>query len=153
MGKSYPQQPLVGVGVVIKHPHDGRILMVKRDSEPYRGYWSIPGGGLKLGETLEECAHREVQEECGLKISIEGLATVFDSIEFINKQSAVSLCVSRFRGHLPWKKRTTAGFRCRCSVLAGYCGIVFTNDDTEDARDFAAVAPSGQNLGFYPLFF
>ena len=59
-----PENPCVGVGAIVVH--EGRILLVKRAAEPGRGLWAIPGGRLKLGETLKECARREILEETGV---------------------------------------------------------------------------------------
>lgn len=49
--REYPDHPRVGVGAVVFR--DGRVLLVRRGVEPARGLWAIPGGGLKLGETLQ----------------------------------------------------------------------------------------------------
>ena len=59
--REYPERPVVGIGGVIID--GGRALLIRRGSEPLRGEWSIPGGTLELGETLEEGAAREAQEE------------------------------------------------------------------------------------------
>lgn len=56
---------------------DGRVLLIKRRFDPFKGYWCLPGGGLEEGETLEECAVREVKEETGLKVSIESTVGVY----------------------------------------------------------------------------
>lgn len=81
MGNSreYPDRPLIGVGVVVLGP-DG-VLLIHRAKPPRAGQWSLPGGGQKLGETVEECAHREVAEETGLSISLIGLIDVVNSIK------------------------------------------------------------------------
>ncbi len=42
---------------------DMRILLVERGLEPYKGSWALPGGFLKMDETVEECAKRELKEE------------------------------------------------------------------------------------------
>lgn len=61
------QYPRVGVGVcVIK---DGLVLCGKRRNSHGDGTWAFPGGHLEFGETLEECARREVFEETGLEIT------------------------------------------------------------------------------------
>ena len=55
----------------------GRILLVKRDIEPYFGYWDIPGGFLEDGEHPEDGARREVLEEAGVEIELKGLIGVY----------------------------------------------------------------------------
>jgi ADP-ribose pyrophosphatase YjhB (NUDIX family) len=54
------------VGAVVVH--DGRLLLVRRANEPGRGLWSVPGGRLEPGETVEEGCAREVLEETGLVV-------------------------------------------------------------------------------------
>ena len=76
--RKYPERPFVGDGGVIL---DGdRVLLVKRAHEPLKGEWSLPGGGVELGETLEAAIAREVLEETGLKVVIGPLVEVFDRI-------------------------------------------------------------------------
>lgn len=55
----------------------GRILLVKRDIQPYFGYWDIPGGFLEDGEHPEDGARREVLEEAGVEIELKGLIGVY----------------------------------------------------------------------------
>jgi 8-oxo-dGTP diphosphatase len=76
LSKIYPLVPRVGVGAIIIH--QGKILLVKRGGEPALGLWAIPGGTLKLGETLQECAAREILEETGLTIKVGKCIYVFD---------------------------------------------------------------------------
>lgn len=78
---------MVGVGGVIID--DGRALLIRRGSEPLRGEWSIPGGTLELGETLEEGVARELREETGLDVRVLGLIEVFDRIYVENGAKAV----------------------------------------------------------------
>ncbi len=52
---------------------DGKILLGKRDSEQYKGYWVLPGGFVERNETTEEAVVREVKEETGAKVELLGL--------------------------------------------------------------------------------
>ncbi len=47
---------------------DGKILLIRRASEPFRGEWAVPGGRIEDGESAEECAVREMKEETGLDV-------------------------------------------------------------------------------------
>ena len=74
----YPDRPIVGVGAVVVH--EGRVLVVRRATEPLKGEWSVPGGMLELGEKLKDGIVREVQEETGLLVEPTEVLDVFDSI-------------------------------------------------------------------------
>lgn len=76
--RSYPDRPFVGVGAVVVH--EGRVLLVKRRYEPLAGRWSLPGGGVELGETLEASVAREMLEETGLEVEVGPVIEVFDRI-------------------------------------------------------------------------
>jgi 8-oxo-dGTP diphosphatase len=78
--REYPERPLVGVGGVVID--NGRALLIRRASEPLRGEWSIPGGMLELGETLEEGVARELLEETGLQVRVLELIEVFERIVY-----------------------------------------------------------------------
>lgn len=66
-GKHMNIYPRIGIGVcVIK---DGKVLLGKRINAHGQGTWAFPGGHLEFGETVAECAMREVEEEIGMKIT------------------------------------------------------------------------------------
>jgi 8-oxo-dGTP diphosphatase len=76
--REYPERPVVGIGGVIIDQR--RALLIRRGSEPLRGEWSIPGGTLEIGESLEEGVARELLEETGIEVSVLELIEVFDRI-------------------------------------------------------------------------
>ena len=76
--RRYPQRPIIGVGALIFHR--GRILMAQRGKEPLKGWWSLPGGALEIGESLDSAVRREVREESGLEIEPLGMFEVFERI-------------------------------------------------------------------------
>lgn len=76
--RRYPERPVVGVGAVIVH--DGRVVLIQRRFEPLAGQWSLPGGTLELGETLESAVAREMLEETGLVVEVGSVVEVFDRI-------------------------------------------------------------------------
>jgi 8-oxo-dGTP diphosphatase len=55
---------------------DGRVLLVKRDIEPGRGLWGLPGGYVDWDEHPEGAMARECQEECGLRVEAQQLLSV-----------------------------------------------------------------------------
>ena len=70
--------PLCAVGAIVLEK--GELLLVKRDREPALGQWSLPGGRVEWGESLAEACVREVREECGIDVEVEGLAGVIERI-------------------------------------------------------------------------
>ncbi len=76
--REYPDQPMVGVGGVVIEA--ARTLLIRRGSAPLKGEWSIPGGLLEVGETLEQGVARELAEETGLEVRVLELIEVFERI-------------------------------------------------------------------------
>jgi 8-oxo-dGTP diphosphatase len=54
----------------IIHYPDNKILLIKRNTVPFKGYWALPGGRMDPGETVEQTIVREVKEETGLDVNI-----------------------------------------------------------------------------------
>ena len=67
--------PKVAAGAIVAV--DGRVVLVKRGIPPSIGKWVFPGGYVDRGEPTDLAAIREVSEECGLEVAIQGLVGVF----------------------------------------------------------------------------
>jgi len=78
MNREYPDWPILGVGAVIVDA--GKVLLVRRATEPLKGDWSVPGGVLELGEKLHDGVRREALEETGLIVEPGEVLEVVDSI-------------------------------------------------------------------------
>ena len=76
--RRYPSRPFLGVGALIFE--DGKLLIVERAGEPFKGYWSLPGGILECGETLEAGVRREIREETGLEVEPLSVFEIFERI-------------------------------------------------------------------------
>ena len=70
--------PAIAVGAIVIDK--GALLLVKRDREPARGEWSLPGGRVEVGETLREALVREVREETGIDVDVDGLIGVAERV-------------------------------------------------------------------------
>ncbi len=78
VSRQYPERPIVGVGAVVLK--DEKVLLIRRGREPMLGRWSLPGGALELGETLNEAAAREVLEETGLRVQPRAMVATLDRV-------------------------------------------------------------------------
>ena len=91
--REYPHRPIVGVGAVVlvvpdvaarigwaDATDDPSVVLVQRLFEPSKGEWSLPGGGVEVGETLEAAVARELLEETGLVVEIGAIVEVLDRI-------------------------------------------------------------------------
>lgn len=66
----------MAVDVLIVFP-DKSFVLVKRSNPPFKGYWALPGGFVEYGETVEQAAIREAEEETGVRIKLLGLVGVY----------------------------------------------------------------------------
>ena len=114
MKRKYPDRPIIGVGGIIFR--EDQVLLIKRGMEPSLGQWSIPGGAVHVGETLEEAVRREVLEETHLEVEVLTLAKVLDRI-FHDPEGRV---VYHY---------VLVDFLCRCKA-----GELKSDTDAQDAR-------------------
>jgi 8-oxo-dGTP diphosphatase len=76
--RAFPQHPRVGVGGIVIRGAD--VLLIRRGQPPLKGRWSIPGGLVEVGETLNAALAREIEEETGLRVRVLRMLGVFERI-------------------------------------------------------------------------
>lgn len=115
---AHSMTPIVAVGAVVFHK--GKVLLVRRAQPPNEGQWAIPGGKINIGETLQQAAEREIDEETGILIRAGKPIFVFDLIEHDDHGSCHRHYVI-------------------IDLLGEYLsGEPHANDDASDARWFSA---------------
>jgi ADP-ribose pyrophosphatase YjhB (NUDIX family) len=133
--REYPARPLIGVGAFI-FDDDGALLMIQRANEPARGKWSIPGGLVEVGETLQAAVVREVEEETGLRV--EPLAMV-DVVERVLREDANA---ARIQYHY-----VLVDYLCRCRG-----GALAAGSDAAQVRWISASMWQSEASGFVEAF-
>lgn len=74
--RRYPSRPLSIDAIIVR---DGKLLLIKRKLEPFKGYWALPGGHVDFGETVENAVTREVKEETNLTVTKMKLHGVYSN--------------------------------------------------------------------------
>jgi 8-oxo-dGTP diphosphatase len=77
-GRTYPSRPILAVSAAIIR--DGKVLIVRRARPPAGGLYTLPGGGVEVGENLVQAVVREVREETGLAVEPIALAGYREAI-------------------------------------------------------------------------
>ncbi len=83
--------PRVGVGVIIRR--EGKVLLELRKGSHGGGSWAFPGGHLEFGETPEQTAVRELQEECGVHVKNLKTTTFTNDIFTVEQKHYITLYV------------------------------------------------------------
>lgn len=78
MEREYPARPILGVGTIVVE--ENSVLLIRRGKQPGLGIWTLPGGRVNIGESTEDAAVRETEEETGLTVKIAGLVEVVNII-------------------------------------------------------------------------
>jgi 8-oxo-dGTP diphosphatase len=78
--KRFKKEHIVTSVVAVIVDDDGRVLLTRRSIPPFLDLWVMPGGKIDLGEPILEALKREVHEEVGLEVEVEGLVDVFEHI-------------------------------------------------------------------------
>src|SRR2546428_12862505 len=71
--------PVVAVDSIVKSRRG--VVLVKRKFDPFKGYWSLPGGFVNYGEKVEDAVIRETREETGLKVRVKKMVGIFDIVK------------------------------------------------------------------------
>nr|VFK54096.1 MAG: ADP-ribose pyrophosphatase YjhB, NUDIX family [Candidatus Kentron sp. TUN]VFK56116.1 MAG: ADP-ribose pyrophosphatase YjhB, NUDIX family [Candidatus Kentron sp. TUN] len=79
MSHAYPTQPIAAVGAVVFRNQS--VLLIRRSQPPNQGLWAIPGGCVRLGETFQAAAEREIWEETRIRIRAHGPIYIFDTVD------------------------------------------------------------------------
>jgi len=115
MNREYPSRPIPAVGGLAVR--DGKVLLVKRAKEPALGTWSIPGGAIRLGESLKDAVRRELKEETGLDVDPVEVVGVVERIFKVGEEVRFHYVIVDYA----------------CTVREG---ILRASSDAQDARWF-----------------
>jgi ADP-ribose pyrophosphatase YjhB (NUDIX family) len=74
------------------------LLLGERAKEPFRGKWVIPGGGVKFLENFEQAAARELMEEAGIEIQLNGVVDVQEIVTPPDEHRVVIYCAATYKG-------------------------------------------------------
>lgn len=78
--KRYKKEHIVTSVVAVILDDDDRVLLTRRSIEPFKGLWVMPGGKIDLGEPILDALKREVREEVGIEVEVQGLIDVFEHL-------------------------------------------------------------------------
>lgn len=93
------RDPRLGCAGIIRNGDE--VLLGKRNKEPARGLWVLPGGGVDFGETFGQTLCRELAEEAGIEIEVEGFFNVYELITPPDEHRVIVYLNARHRSGSP----------------------------------------------------
>ncbi len=70
----------------------GKVVLIKRAKEPFKGFWVLPGGRVDVSELLEEAVKREAIEETGIEVRVRKMVGVYDSLDRDPRGRNLAVC-------------------------------------------------------------
>jgi 8-oxo-dGTP diphosphatase len=98
-GSESKQKPRLGCAGLIRY--DDRLLLGKRNKEPNRGLWVLPGGGVEFGETLAKTLERELSEEAGIEVEVGNIFNVYELVNPPAEHRVIVYVNGRYRSGEP----------------------------------------------------
>src|SRR4029077_15497236 len=92
--------PRIGSALLVQDERK-RILLGQRNKDPQRGSWVLPGGKIHAFESIAEAAARELEEETGLKIEVQGQFRVYEIVNPPDEHRIVIYSWGKARGGIP----------------------------------------------------
>ncbi len=127
-----PETPLLTADCVIRD-NVGRIVLIRRQNEPFKGLYALPGGFVDVGETVEAACRREVLEETGLSVGALKLVGVYSDPRRDPRGHSVSVA---FTTLLPGTARPRAGSDASAAMLvADWRSLSLAFDHAEIVAD------------------
>jgi 8-oxo-dGTP diphosphatase len=93
------KSPRVGCAGIVRR--GDAVLLGRRNKDPNRGMWVLPGGGVGFGETLFDTLHRELHEEAGIEIQVDGFFNVYELITPPDEHRVIIYLTARYRAGNP----------------------------------------------------
>ena len=152
--RRHPERPIVGVGAVVFDAD--RVLLVKRGREPLKGEWSLPGGAVEVGESLETAVAREVFEETDLHVEVGPVIEVLDRIQrAARRPRRVSLRHRRLSVPSAWRavKSGSDAADARWVPLGRIAGLPADRQSAGGDREGASPCPAGALMRPAPACF
>src|SRR6266568_6491652 len=93
------QKPRLGCAGLIRR--GGLVLLGKRNKEPNRGLWVLPGGGVEFGESFAQTLERELSEEAGIRVKVRDIFKTYELINPPNEHRVIVYLIADHRSGEP----------------------------------------------------